>query len=79
MNNKILITNENNILEEIEIIIRFLINFSNILLNDLYPSKLIYLLPVKIIFILASLNTFVAGVLVSLDNEPKDILDYSIS
>ena len=66
-------------LEEIEIIIKFLFNFSNILLNDLYPSKLIYLLPVKIIFLLASLNTFVAGVLVCLDNDPIDILDYSNS
>ena len=66
-------------LEEIEIIIQFLYNFSNILLNDLYPSKLIYLLPVKIIFLLASLNTFVAGVLVCLDNDPIDILDYSNS
>ena len=59
-------------LEEIEIIIKFLINFSNILLNDLYPSKLIYFFPVKIIIIFPVLISFVISVVVSLSIDQGD-------
>ena len=66
-------------LKEIEINIKFLINFSNILLNDLYHSKLIYFLPVKIIFKLKSLIDFIFGVFVNLTKVKIHILDYSNS
>ena len=65
-------------LEEIEIIIRFLINFSNIL-HDLYPSKLIYFLPLELILLLISVITFFIDVIANLFNVNKDILEHSNS
>ena len=66
-------------LEEIEIYIHFLINFANILLNDLYPSKLIYFLPAKIIMLLPKLITFLTCIIVNLFRDLQYILDYSNS
>ena len=66
-------------LEEIKIFIDFLTNFANILLNELYPSKLIYLIPVKIILSFISLINCILDILINLSNSNNDILDYSKS
>ena len=66
-------------LEEIKIMIVFLNNFSNILLNELYPSKLIYFLPVKIFSGLGGLIYFLFGLIIFFSDSHPDILDSSNS
>ena len=63
--------------KEIKIFIIFLINLSNILLYEFYPSKLIYFFPVKILLGLIGLQYLLLGIVITFSDTRQDILDSS--
>ena len=63
--------------KEIKIFIIFLINLSNILHYEFYPSKLIYFFPVKILLGLIGLQYVLLGIVITFSDTLPDILDSS--